>query len=75
MQDFRPGDHLNVKEVHYNQHGMMMLSGKGIYRLGDEWMPVTAGDVIFMGPYCPQWYAALGSNPTRYILYKDTVVK
>lgn len=32
VMDFRPGEHLNVKEVHYNQHGMLLLQGKGIYR-------------------------------------------
>jgi (S)-ureidoglycine aminohydrolase len=27
-----------------------------------------------MAPYVPQWYAALGSQESRYILYKDTIV-
>lgn len=73
VMDFLPGEHLNVKEVHYNQHGLLLLAGKGIYRLGDEWMPVKAGDAIWMAPYIPQWYAALGSEPSRYIIYKDTI--
>lgn len=25
-----------------------------------------------MAPYVPQWFAALGDRPARYILYKDT---
>ena len=74
VMDFLPGEHLNVKEVHYNQHGLMLLAGKGVYRLGDEWMPITKGDAIWMAPYCPQWYAALGPEPSRYILYKDTTI-
>ncbi|KAI5062821.1 hypothetical protein GOP47_0021368 [Adiantum capillus-veneris] len=37
VMDFEPGDFLNVKEVHYNQHGLLMLEGGGIYRLGDHW--------------------------------------
>ena len=45
----------------------------GIYRLGDAWFPVQAGDIIWMAPYVPQWYAALGSQESRYILYKDTI--
>jgi (S)-ureidoglycine aminohydrolase len=35
--DFQPGEFLNVKEVHYNQHGLLLLEGQGIYRLADEW--------------------------------------
>ena len=27
-----------------------------------------------MAPYVVQWYAALGTQPSRYILYKDTTV-
>ena len=34
VMDFLPGEYLNVKEVHYNQHGLLLLQGKGIYRCG-----------------------------------------
>lgn len=40
IMDFKPGEYLNVKEVHYNQHGLLLLEGRGIYRLGDDWFPV-----------------------------------
>ncbi|KAH7549691.1 hypothetical protein ACOSP7_025411 [Xanthoceras sorbifolium] len=71
IMDFQPGEFLNVKEVHYNQHGLLLLEGQGIYRLGDSWYPVQAGDVIWMAPFVPQWYAALGKTRSRYLLYKD----
>ncbi|XP_010269826.1 PREDICTED: (S)-ureidoglycine aminohydrolase [Nelumbo nucifera] len=71
IMDFQPGEYLNVKEVHYNQHGLLLLEGQGIYRLGDSWYPVQAGDAIWMAPFVPQWYAALGKTRTRYLLYKD----
>ncbi|ESR53404.1 (S)-ureidoglycine aminohydrolase [Citrus sinensis] len=71
IMDFQPGEFLNVKEVHYNQHGLLLLEGQGIYRLGDSWYPVQAGDVLWMAPFVPQWYAALGKTRTRYLLYKD----
>jgi len=74
IMDFKPGEHLNVKEVHYNQHGLLLLQGKGIYRLADKWFPVQAGDAIYMGPFVPQWYAALGYENSRYLLYKDTTM-
>ncbi|CAL5086590.1 unnamed protein product [Urochloa decumbens] len=71
IMDFQPGEYLNVKEVHYNQHGLLLLEGQGIYRLGDSWYPVQSGDTIWMAPFVPQWYAALGKTRTRYLLYKD----
>lgn len=71
IMDFQPGEFLNVKEVHYNQHGLLLLEGQGIYRLGDSWYPVQAGDAIWMAPFVPQWYAALGKSRSRYLLYKD----
>ncbi|KAB5573977.1 hypothetical protein DKX38_001171 [Salix brachista] len=37
IMDFQPGEFLNVKEVHYNHHGLLLLEGQGIYRLGDNW--------------------------------------
>ncbi|KAI0557730.1 RmlC-like cupin [Gracilaria domingensis] len=72
IMDFHPGEYLNVKEVHYNQHGLLMLQGQGIYRLSDSYFHVAAGDVIYLAPFVLQWYAALGTQPTRYFLYKDT---
>ncbi|XP_062146970.1 (S)-ureidoglycine aminohydrolase [Alnus glutinosa] len=71
IMDFQPGEFLNVKEFHYNQHGLLLLEGQGIYRLGDSWYPIQAGDVIWMAPFVPQWYAALGKTRSRYLLYKD----
>ncbi|XP_073264626.1 (S)-ureidoglycine aminohydrolase-like isoform X1 [Populus alba] len=56
IMDFQPGEFLNVKEVHYNQHGLLLLEGQGIYRLGDSWYPVQSGDAIWMAPFVPQWY-------------------
>lgn len=48
-----------------------MLEGQGIYRLAEEFMSVKAGDVIYMAPFVPQWYAALKPGRTRYLIYKD----
>lgn len=72
IMDFSPGEYLAIKERHYNQHGLLMLEGEGIYMLQDQFMPVQAGDAIWMAPFCTQWYAALGASRTRYWLYKDT---
>ena len=53
------------------EHGLLMLEGGGIYRLSDRWYPVTAGDFIWMAPFCPQWFGALGTSPAKYLIYKD----
>jgi (S)-ureidoglycine aminohydrolase len=68
---YLPGATLPMVEIHVMEHGLLMLEGGGIYRLGDRWYPVTAGDFIWMGPYCPQWFGALGKTPAKYIIYKD----
>jgi (S)-ureidoglycine aminohydrolase len=68
---YAPGASLSQAEVHVMEHGLMMLSGGGIYRLGDQWYPVTAGDFIWMGPFCPQWFGAIGKQPAKYLIYKD----
>jgi (S)-ureidoglycine aminohydrolase len=68
---YQPGAALNMVEVHVMEHGLLMLEGGGIYRLGEEWYPVTAGDFIWMGPYCPQWFGAIGKTPAKYLIYKD----
>jgi (S)-ureidoglycine aminohydrolase len=68
---YAPGAALSQVEVHVMEHGLLMLEGGGIYRLGDSWYPVTAGDFIWMAPYCPQWFGALGKTPAKYLIYKD----
>jgi (S)-ureidoglycine aminohydrolase len=68
---YQPGTALSMVEMHVMEHGLIMLEGGGIYRLGDSWYPVTAGDFIWMGPWCPQWFAAIGKVPAKYLIYKD----
>jgi (S)-ureidoglycine aminohydrolase len=68
---YQPGAALSMVEIHIMEHGLLMLEGGGIYRLGDCWYPVAAGDFIWMGPWCPQWFGALGKVPAKYLIYKD----
>jgi (S)-ureidoglycine aminohydrolase len=72
LMSYQPGTALAMVEIHVMEHGLLMLEGGGIYRLGDHWYPVTAGDFIWMAPYCPQWFGALGKTPAKYIIYKDS---
>ncbi len=68
---FQPGASLSLVEMHVMEHGLLILEGGGIYRLGENWYPVSAGDFIWMAPYCPQWFGAIGKTPARYLIYKD----
>jgi (S)-ureidoglycine aminohydrolase len=72
VMSYLPGAALSMVEIHVMEHGLLMLEGGGIYRLGDSWYPVTAGDFIWMAPYCPQWFGAIGKTPAKYLIYKDS---
>lgn len=71
IMSYDPGAALSMVEIHLMEHGLLMLEGGGIYRLGDSWYPVEAGDFIWMRAYCPQWFGAIGKKPAKYIIYKD----
>lgn len=68
---YDPGATLPFVETHLMEHGILFLTGSGVYRLDEGWHPVTAGDSIWIAPYCAQWFIAAGPEPARYIYYKD----
>lgn len=68
---YQPGAALSGVEMHVMEHGLLMLAGGGIYRLSGCWYPVSEGDFIWMAPYCPQWFGAIGKRPAKYLIYKD----
>jgi (S)-ureidoglycine aminohydrolase len=68
---YQPGATLPFVETHVMEHGLLMLAGQGVYRLEEAWYPVAAGDAIWMAPYCPQWFVAMGKAPASYLYYKD----
>jgi (S)-ureidoglycine aminohydrolase len=68
---YQPGAALSMVEMHVMEHGLLMLQGGGIYRLDDTWHSVTAGDFIWMAPWCPQWFGAIGKTSAKYLIYKD----
>lgn len=68
---YQPGASLPMVEMHVMEHGLLMLEGGGIYRLSDSWYSTSAGDFIWMGPWCPQWFGAIGKVPAKYLIYKD----
>lgn len=69
--NYQPGATLPFVETHIMEHGLLMLEGQGIYRLEESYYPVTAGDAIWMAPYCPQWFVAMGETPASYLYCKN----
>jgi (S)-ureidoglycine aminohydrolase len=68
---YQPGATLPFVETHIMEHGLLMLKGQGVYRLDDRYYPVAQGDVIWMAPWCRQWYVSMGKEPSSYIYYKN----
>ncbi len=71
IMTFDPGASLPFVETHVMEHGLLMLEGALVYRLGEHWYPIAAGDAVWMGPFCPQWCCAYGTGPASYLIYKD----
>ena len=67
---YSPGAALPQVEVHYMEHGLLMLEGEGLYLLDRTWHPVQAGDFIWMAPFCPQQFMA-SSAGAKYLIYKN----
>lgn len=69
---FKLGASHGYIETHIQEHGMLFLSGKAMYRLDDDWVPVKKGDYVFMDAYCPQACYAVGrEDDLIYIYSKD----
>ncbi|EII6297292.1 (S)-ureidoglycine aminohydrolase [Staphylococcus pseudintermedius] len=69
---FKPGASHGYIETHVQEHGAYVLSGRGMYNLDNDWLPVDKGDYIFMGAYVPQATYAIGlEEPFAYIYSKD----
>lgn len=41
--EYAPGGTLPQVEIHVMEHGLMMLDGAGVYRLGSDWFPSAGG--------------------------------
>ncbi len=71
LQVFDPGVYFSFVEAHVMEHGLYMLSGRGIYWLNQDYLEVQKDDFIYMAPYCPQFFYATGWDKSAYLLYKD----
>lgn len=68
---FEPGGEIPFAETHVMEHGLYVLQGRGIYLLNQNWVEVEAGDYMWLRAFCPQGCYAAGTEPFRYLLYKD----
>ena len=50
---YDPGASLSMVEIHVMEHGLLMLEGGGIYRLGDAWYPVAGRRLHLDGRLLP----------------------
>jgi (S)-ureidoglycine aminohydrolase len=71
LQIFDPGVYFSMVEAHVMEHGLYMLSGRGLYWLNHDLIEVQKDDFIYMAPFCPQFYYAMGWEKSSYLLYKD----
>jgi (S)-ureidoglycine aminohydrolase len=71
LQAFDPGVYFSFVEAHVMEHGLYMLTGRGLYWLNHNLIEVQKDDFIYMAPYCPQFFYATGWGKTAYLLYKD----
>ncbi|MEL6607748.1 MAG: bifunctional allantoicase/(S)-ureidoglycine aminohydrolase [Pseudomonadota bacterium] len=68
---FTPGGNIPFAETHVMEHGLYVLQGRGVYYLNDDWVEVEEGDFLWLRAFCPQACYASGTEPFRYLLYKD----
>ncbi len=68
---FQPGGCIPFAETHVMEHGLYVLQGRGVYYLNGRWIEVSEGDYMWLRAFCPQACYAAGTEPFRYLLYKD----
>jgi (S)-ureidoglycine aminohydrolase len=68
-----PGAYYGLVETHAWEHAMYMLNGEGILFLNGKPLHVKEKDFVYIAPYCPEWFCALGmdAKPVRFLLYWD----
>ncbi len=66
-----PGGRIPFAETHVMEHGLYVLQGTARYLLNRDWVDVGPGDFMWLRAFCPQACVATGTEPFRYLLYKD----
>jgi len=71
LVNFLPGARIPFAETHVMEHGIYVLQGTAEYLLNTDWVSVGPGDFMWLRAFCPQACIATGTEPFRYLLYKD----
>ena len=66
---YDPGAALSMVEIHVMEHGLLMLEGGGIYRLGDAWYPVAGRRLYLDGALLPAvvWRARQAAGEVSHL--------
>ena len=67
---FQAGGMIPFPETHVMEHGLYVIEGKADYLLNTDWVPVEAGDFMWLRAFCPQ-ACTVREGRFRYLLYKD----
>ena len=68
---FEPAGSHPFVETHVQEHGAYILSGQGVYMLGEDYVQVQKEDFIWFGPFAQQAVYATGRERLSYIYSKD----
>ena len=68
---FEPAGSHPFVETHVQEHGAYVLSGQGVYMLGEDYVQVQKEDFIWFGPFTQQAVYATGRERLSYIYSKD----
>lgn len=69
--DVPPGRTLSGADLLLRQHCVLVLDGRGVCRLNDQYLPVESGDVVWMAPSTQHWYSSFGQKGTRLLVYTE----
>lgn len=68
---FKPEHRMSRVEVKVAEQGILMLSGQGNWRLGQDVHAAKQGDALWIGSFCPHHFAAKGKSPASFLRYSD----
>jgi quercetin dioxygenase-like cupin family protein len=64
--ELAPGS-ASTLDPHHHDHGVLVLRGEGVVRLGNEDRPIGVGDVVYVSPDEVHQFANTGSEPLGFL--------
>ena len=59
-------------DEHAHDHGVLILRGRGVVRLGDERHPIATGDVVYVAPHEVRQFESSGPEPLGFVCVVGT---